>query len=54
MHLDTGCDYFHRILAQLVPIAMDVWVSGGREDTPEQVYEKLRRSVQMLGAWFSD
>lgn len=54
MHLDTSCEYFHRILAQLVPIAMDVWVSGGREDTPVQVYEKLRRSVQMLGVWFSD
>lgn len=44
--------YFHRILAQLIPTAIHVWVSGGMQDSPEQVYEQLRRSIQTLGKWF--
>ena len=45
--------YFHRILAQLIPTAIHVWVSGGVQDSPEQVYDELHRSVQILGKWFS-
>ena len=45
--------YFHRILAQLIPTAIHVWVSDGMQDSPEQVYDELRKSIQMLGKWFS-
>ena len=45
--------YFHRILAQLIPTVIHVWVSGGMQDSPEQVYHELQQSIQMLGTWFS-
>lgn len=53
LDLDYGSEYFHRILAQMIPLAMDVWLSGGQQDTPEEVYNKLCHSIRMLGMWFS-
>lgn len=52
MDFGPGSEYFHRLLAQLIPSAIDVWVSAGWEDSPEEVYEKMCRSIQMLGSWF--
>ena len=38
--------------AQLIPTAIRAWVSEGMQDTPEQVYNELRQSLQMLSTWF--
>lgn len=53
MDFGIGSEYFHRILAQMIPLATDVWIEGGQKDSPEEVYEKLCHSIQMLGVWFS-
>ena len=50
--IGSGSAYFHRMLAQMLPMAIDVWVSEGQKDSSEEVYEKLCRSIQMLGMWF--
>lgn len=54
LDLGDGYTYFHGILAQLVPTAMEIWARDGMKDSPEEVYEKMCRSVQMLGKWFSE
>lgn len=54
LELGCGYEYFHKMLAQLIPMALDIWVSSGQMDSPEELYEKLRQSVQMLGKWFSE
>lgn len=54
LDLGYGSEYFHRILAQLIPIAMNVWLTDGQTDSPEEVYKKLCHSIQMLGIWFSN
>ena len=54
LELGDSYDYFHAILAQLLPTAMDIWVRDGMMDSPEAVYEKLRKSILTLGTWFSD
>lgn len=51
--MDVDCPYFHRLLARMIPTSIEVWLSEGQKDTPEEVYEKLCRSIQMLGQWFS-
>lgn len=42
------CPYFHRLLAQMIPTSIEVWLSEGQKDTPEEIYEKLCRNIQML------
>lgn len=54
LDLGDGYAYFHGILAQIVPTAMEIWARDGMQDSPEEVYEKLCRSIQMLGVWFSE
>lgn len=53
--LDFGISvgYFHKIMAQLISASLEVWVNDGQKDFPEEVYEKLCHSIQMLGIWFS-
>ena len=51
--MDLQCPYFHRLLAQMIPTSIEIWVHEGQKDSPEEVYEKLCRSIQMLGQWFS-
>ena len=46
--------YFHGLLAQVVPTAMEIRAREGMKDSPEGVYEKLCRSIQMLIVWFSE
>lgn len=48
LELGFGAEYFHRILSQLIPTAIDVWVSGGQTDSPKEVYRKLYQCIQML------
>ena len=48
-----GAEYFHGILAQLIPATMDVWVRNGMKESPEEVYRKLSNSLRVLGLWFS-
>ena len=50
--LEGSPAYFHGILAQLIPAAIQVWVSEGMRESPEQVYDELRRSIRILGKWF--
>lgn len=52
-NIRDGAEYFHGILAQLIPSTMDVWVRNGMKETPEEVYRKLRNSLSVLGLWFS-
>ena len=54
MDFGFGAEYFHRLLAQLIPMALEVWVKGGQKDSPEELYEKMCHSIQMLGMWFSN
>lgn len=51
--MDMDCPYFHRLLAQMIPMSIEVWLSEGQKDTPEEIYEKLCHSIQMLGKWFA-
>lgn len=51
--MDLDCPYFHRLLAQMIPTSIEVWLSEGQKDIPEEVYERLCRSIQMLGRWFA-
>ena len=51
--MDLECPYFHRLLAQMIPTSIEVWISEGQKDSPEAVYEKLCCSIRMLGQWFS-
>ena len=51
--MDLQCPYFHRLLAQMIPTSIEVWLSEGQKDTPEEVYDKLCRSIQLLAQWFS-
>lgn len=51
--MDLQCPYFHRLLAQMIPTSIEVWLSEGQKDSPEEVYGKLCRSIHMLGQWFS-
>ena len=51
--MDLNCPYFHRLLAQMIPTSLEIWISEGQKDSPEEVYEKLCRSIRMLGQWFS-
>ena len=37
----------------MIPTSIEVWLSEGQKDTPEEIYEKLCRSIQMLGKWFA-
>ena len=46
-------EYFHRILSHLIPLVIDLWLSNGRTDPPEEIYRKLRRSIRLLHEWFS-
>ncbi len=52
MDFGIGSEYFHRILAQLIPIALEVWIDEGQKDSPEEIYEKLCHSIKLLGMWF--
>lgn len=52
LDLGDGYEYFHAILAHLLPTALEIWIKDGMKDTPEEVYQKLSRSIQMLGIWF--
>ena len=54
MDFGFGAEYFHRLLAQLIPMALEVWVKGGQKDSPEELYDEMCRSIQMLGMWFSE
>lgn len=54
LNLENSYDYFHAILAQLLPTALGIWVRNGMTDSPEEVYEKLRKSIRTLGMWFND
>ncbi len=54
LDFDDGYEYFHGILAQILPTAMDIWGRGCMTDTPEEVYAKLCRSIRMLSVWFSE
>lgn len=54
LNLEDGYAYFHGILAQIVPTAMEIWARDGMRDSPEEVYEKLCQSIRMLGVWFSE
>lgn len=46
-------EYFHRILSHLIPLVIDLWLSNGRTDPPEEIYRKLQRSIRLLHEWFS-
>ena len=48
-----GLSLFSPLLAQMIPTSIEVWLSEGQKDTPEEIYEKLCRSIQMLGKWFA-
>ncbi len=50
---DGKDEYFHRILSHLIPLVIDLWLSNGRTDPPEEIYRKLRRSIRLLHEWFS-
>lgn len=52
LNLEFGSEYFYRILSQIIPTAIDVWVKGGQKDSPEDVYEKLYKSIKTLGQIF--
>lgn len=52
LNLGSESAYFHGILAQIVPTVMEIWVEEGMKESPEDVYEKLSRSIQMLSVWF--
>ncbi|MGN0998475.1 MAG: hypothetical protein ACI4PO_02860 [Faecousia sp.] len=54
MDFGYGSEYFHRMLSLMIPMAIDIWAGSGRTDSPEELYEKLCRSIQMLGMWFSE
>lgn len=54
LDFDCGSEYFHRMLSLIIQMATDVWVSGGQTDSPEEIYEKLRKCIQILGTWFSE
>lgn len=54
LNLHYGGEYFYRLSSYMIPLALDVWVTGGKKDSPEEVYEKLCHSIQMLGVWFSN
>lgn len=53
VNMIDGEEYFHGILAQLIPTVMDVWARNGMQDTPEEIYRKLSNSLEVLGKWFS-
>lgn len=53
VNISDGAEYFHAILALLIPTTMDVWVRNGMRETPEEVYRKLSNSLSVLGLWFS-
>lgn len=38
LDLGEGSVYFHGILAQIVPTAMEIWTQEGMKDSPEEVY----------------
>ncbi|MGM9630236.1 TetR/AcrR family transcriptional regulator [Butyricicoccus sp.] len=52
LDLGDGSQYFHGILAHLLPTALEIWIKDNMTDTPEEVYEKLSQSIRMLGTWF--
>ena len=52
MDFGMGSEYFHRMLAQLIPMALEVWIGEGQKDSPEEIYEKLCQSIKLLGMWF--
>lgn len=54
--LDSGpcSSYFHKLLARMIPMAIEIWMSEGQKDSPEEIYEKLCHSVRILGQWFSE
>lgn len=54
LDLSQGYEYFNAILSHLIPLSMDVWVSHGKKDSPEEIYEKLQQSIQLISKWFSD
>lgn len=53
LHFGSGSAYFHRMLSLLIPMAIEVWMKDGQTDSPEEVYEKLSESIQLLETWFS-
>lgn len=54
LQFGDAAEYFHAILAQMIPTALDIWVRNGLKDSPEEVYEKLCYSIRMLGVLFSE
>lgn len=52
--LASNSTYFHRILAHIIPVTIDLWASEGQTSSPEEVYEKLQQSINILEIWFSD
>lgn len=52
MDFGTSGEYFHRMLAQLIPMALEVWIHEGQTDSPEEIYDKLCHSINLLGMWF--
>lgn len=53
LEFGDATEYFHAILAQIIVTTLDIWVRNGLKDSPEEVYEKLCDSIQMLGVLFS-
>lgn len=53
LDFDYAYKYFHKILAHLIPLALDIWVTNGQTDSPVELYNKLCQSIQILRMWFS-
>ena len=45
---DVEADYLVSILANIIPAAVNVWYLHGRKESPEQIYQSVSRSVNII------
>lgn len=53
LDLGGGCEYFQSILAQIIPAVMEAWIWSGQKETPEEIYARIRESLNMLNVLFN-
>ena len=45
---DREADYLTAVLATLIPAAINVWYLHGKNETPQEIYQSIRRSLHII------